>query len=150
MRLTVNRPEAIAEFVAEGMPHIAEAGGFRDYYVIGIEDASGVLVGGIVASHVNSFDAHISARLTRANALTRRMLQSLFDLAFDEMKLSRLTMLIAPANRHARGVAEKLGFVEEGLMRRGYDGVRDAVIYGMTKDECQVMERENGISTNAA
>lgn len=141
MRLTVDDPEAIAKFVADGIPHIAAAGGFRDYYAIGIENASGALVGGIVASHVNAFDAHVSARLTRSNALTSGILRALFALAFDEMSLARLTMLVAPGNRRARAVAEKLGFIEEGLMRRGYDGVRDAVLYGMTKDDPWIMEK---------
>lgn len=135
MRLVSANPSQIAQYVAAGIPHIQAAGGFTDFQAIGIADSQNRLVGGIVVSHRNAFDAHISARLTRKNALTPRIIRTLLNFAFESMKLQRLTMLIAPDNLSAQRVAEKLKFQHEGVLRRGYDGTRDALVYGLTVDD---------------
>lgn len=65
-------------------------------------------------------------------------LKWLADYAFNEADLARVYVRVHPDNTGSRRVAEKAGFVQEGVMRhdsRDGDGrLCDAVYYGLTKD----------------
>lgn len=74
----------------------------------------------------------------RGRGLATAMLASLFDLAFDQLRLHRLTTFFREDNAASRHTLEKVGFVEEGRFREGWfaDGARrDVVIVGMLQSE---------------
>jgi len=51
----------------------------------------------------------------------------------------RLTALIDPSNARAIRNATAMGFVVEGLSRRGLDGHRDALTFGMLRSDCRFL-----------
>ncbi|MFM7718756.1 MAG: GNAT family N-acetyltransferase [Actinomycetota bacterium] len=62
----------------------------------------------------------------------------LLDEAFDRLGLHRVCIRAGVANVRSRAVAERLGFVEEGVLRgegSGTGGYYDLVVYGMLEDE---------------
>jgi RimJ/RimL family protein N-acetyltransferase len=71
----------------------------------------------------------------RGRGVVTRALRHVCQYAFDEVGIERLEMIIDPDNVASRRVAEKAGFVEEGVMRSHLlhpDGQRrDSVIYSL-------------------
>lgn len=65
----------------------------------------------------------------------KEVLQPLFSYAFDNLKASRITCQIAPDNVESIRLCENLGFTHEGTFRQGYDGQKDALLYGLLKEE---------------
>jgi ribosomal-protein-serine acetyltransferase len=63
---------------------------------------------------------------------------ALLDQAFGPLGLERVSLHTDPANERSRGVARRLGFVQEGLLRQGtaFAGERrDEVVYGLLAEE---------------
>lgn len=58
--------------------------------------------------------------------------------AFDEWGLNRIEICVAPGNVRSRALVERLGFVQEGVLRqaeRHDDGFRDLVVYAMLAED---------------
>lgn len=72
---------------------------------------------------------------SRGLGLTTQAVKLLADWAFSALDIGRLAMLIEPENQASQAVAERSGFVREGLLRQlmeGRDGHRiDLLIYGL-------------------
>jgi RimJ/RimL family protein N-acetyltransferase len=56
-----------------------------------------------------------------------------------------VTGLVRVDNIEARRFDENLGFVQEGIIRRGADDGTDMILYGMLKEECRWLELANEI-----
>lgn len=128
--------DRVRDFVSARFPHVAAAGGFQDGYAAGFVEG-GVLVGGVVLTHVTTFDGHVSIVLDSPRVLTPGALDALFSVPFRRLGLKRLTILTDPRNKRVRRLAEGLGWTLEGKMRCGLDGERDALVYGMLASECR-------------
>jgi ribosomal-protein-serine acetyltransferase len=64
--------------------------------------------------------------------------RALIDHAFDDLKLRRVQIRCATENRRSRAIPEKLGFVQEGIIRSCEslpDRNVDLVVYGMLAEE---------------
>jgi ribosomal-protein-serine acetyltransferase len=58
--------------------------------------------------------------------------------AFDDLKLNRITISIAVANRRSQGIAKRLGFQAEGILRESawlYDHFVDQVLYALIRSD---------------
>jgi RimJ/RimL family protein N-acetyltransferase len=58
--------------------------------------------------------------------------------AFDEQRLERLTLVVDVANAASRKVAERCGYVRDGVLRNAYvkPGVRaDTIIYSRLRND---------------
>ena len=67
-----------------------------------------------------------------------RAVAALLDEAFDHVGLHRVYVRAGVRNLRSRAIPERLGFVEEGVLRgegRGSDGFYDLVVYGLLEDE---------------
>lgn len=106
-------------------------------WVRDINDDQAAIVGGVVLSRKSDWDADLSIALTPECRVTRAHLETLFRVAFEGYGLKRLTCLVARKNAKSRSLCERLGFRNEGALRRGFDGVQTAVVYGMSVDECR-------------
>ena len=98
------------------------------------EPMTGEVIAGLACEFKTPFDVHFSAAVDHPDAITRRLLRGIFQALFS--KASRITALVEPGNFAAEDMVKRLGFVYEGFLRRGLDGRRDALIYGMLPDDC--------------
>ena len=88
----------------------------------------------IVFEMKSDFEAYATVLVDDPKGLSRKLLTATFRTIFDYVK--RVTVHITPDNRAALGQIWRMGFRYEGYKRRGYDGVRDAVIFGLLPEEC--------------
>src|SRR6266567_2983388 len=64
--------------------------------------------------------------------------RTMLRLAFEEHQMHKVVISCATDNRRSRAVAERLGFVQEGILRQAdrlYDRYVDMVFYGLLKVE---------------
>ena len=78
------------------------------------------------------------SRRFEGKGLVIKTCRVLIDYAFNELGLNRIVISCAAENQKSRAIPEKLGFVEEGIVRQAewlHDHFIDLVIYGMLADE---------------
>jgi len=74
----------------------------------------------------------------QGRGIATRTVRALCDYCFDELKLGRIEIRCAAQNTRSRRVPERLGFTEEGTLRRVErleGGWADWVVYGLLKGE---------------
>ncbi|MGH2509944.1 MAG: GNAT family N-acetyltransferase [Ktedonobacteraceae bacterium] len=79
----------------------------------------------------------LGAELVGQGLMTRAC-RALIDFAFEKLLLNRVAILCATNNTRSRAIPERLGFVQEGVLRDGewlYDHFVDLVIYSMLARE---------------
>lgn len=65
--------------------------------------------------------------------LNRKLIKDFFDFCFS-LK-DKCSCLIAEDNIKSRNLVEKLGFKQEGINRKSYDGIKNTISYGLLKEE---------------
>ncbi len=70
--------------------------------------------------------------------LSRAALYEFFALPFIQWGKPRVTTLIRPSNTHSINFNRKIGFIQEGIVRRAY-GDEDGILFGMLKEECRFL-----------
>lgn len=68
--------------------------------------------------------------------MNRDMLKAAFAYPFRQLGLERVTGLVDATDEYVLNLDRKLGFVEEGRMRKAL-GDRDIIVMGMTRDDCK-------------
>lgn len=133
MNVVLDQHEKVADWViAQLKPDaIIEA-----QSAIGVEDG-GKLICGVMYSHYNVHDIRMDIAALHPKWCTRKHLFYFFAYPFLQLGCARVTGIQAQANTRAHQMAERLGFTKEGVLRAGWDGERDAWIYGMLKAECR-------------
>lgn len=132
MKLILGKDIDVARWVADHIPHVDE---FKDLAAIGVE-RDGKLIGGVVFHEYRGNDIQMSCAATSKRWLTEGTLRAMFAYPFITLNCERVSAFTPKRNSHTRRFLERLGFVEEGNMRRGF-GSDDCIIYGMLKDECK-------------
>lgn len=97
----------------------------------------GVIFNNAVYHHGRLIDVEITAAAKTAAWITKGNLRVVFGLVFENWKAARLSACIKKSNKRARKFVTALGFVEEGVKKRGWLGKDDLVIYGMLKKDCR-------------
>ncbi len=129
--LLINADQAVAEWVKERIPYIQS---FENSVAFGVLQ-DGQMSGGIVFNNYRGFDIHMSAALDCA--LTRQSLRTLCEYVFGQINVRRVTAITGKKNRKARKALRIIGFIEEGTCRHALDGVQDAVVYGLLRENCK-------------
>ena len=83
-------------------------------------------------------DAHLTLAVTDPHGLSRHLITSLYRGIFQ--RAARVTALIDPDNRDAVQQVWRMGFKPEGYLRRGYDGERDAAVWGLLPEDCPYLQ----------
>jgi RimJ/RimL family protein N-acetyltransferase len=113
----------------------------RDAYCIGLEK-QGELVAVVVFDDFTKAGCHMSvASDGSAHWLSRGYLAALFAYPFLQLKLRRVTALIAQKNERSRSFCEHIGFRQEGVCPHGLPD-DDLIIMGMLAGECRYLPRE--------
>jgi ribosomal-protein-serine acetyltransferase len=112
-----------------------DAGGGLELCVI--EDGA---IAGMVGLHLAEPDNH-GARIgywlsedRQDRGLMTRAVAALLSHTFGQLAVNRVEIRAAPDNTRSRAIPERLGFVEEGVLReaeRFGDNYRDSVVYSM-------------------
>ena len=103
-------------------------------------DDEGAVAGLAAFEFKSRYDAHFSTVIRDRRCLTRRVLRAMFQAVFS--RASRVTALVEPHNAGAIRQARRMGFQEEGFMRRAIEGRRDALLFGMLAEDCRYLPRE--------
>ena len=133
-------PERVLQFVADRaggsaqrMTPCAASGAY----------VGGVLVGGIVFHNYRAGPAGAVAEVSAAVDDRRKLVRSMFkvplDYAFNDAGINRLEARVMSGNQRCMNILERLGFKCEGLMRKGWDGSEDALMFSLLDtDPCRV------------
>ena len=74
----------------------------------------------------------------------RSVLNLMFAYPFLQLDCARITVVVAEGNERSAKLAKKLGFRREGVLRRGWNGKTNALVFGMLKSECKwIMPRNH-------
>ena len=107
----------------------------------------GDLVGGVWFHHYHQL-AHgsvceVSVVVEDPRVVSRQIIRDFFYYPFRQLGVTRLQAVTATTNTRCVSLLERLGFTREGVLRRLHDGVVDAVVYSMLKEECRWVDASN-------
>lgn len=106
---------------------------------IGLEK-DGELVAGVVFNWYTGPSICMHVAGTGRDWLTRDFLYRCFAYPFIQLECNRVTGLVRIDNFAAQKFDEHLGFVREGVIRKGATDGTDFILYGMLKEECRWLE----------
>jgi RimJ/RimL family protein N-acetyltransferase len=135
LKLHLGADAFVAQWVAEHIPHM-RGGAFGPCVGMAVLSERGEMMGGVV---FHNFDPHVrSIEVSGASVsprwLTRPLISLILSYPFEQLKCRRITTITPRRNEAARRFNRKLGYKQEGLVRRGF-GNDDAIIYGMLAGE---------------
>lgn len=134
--------ERVGKFVADGLHGIDSVESFGEFVTIGVEK-NGKLLAGAVYNNMRSegsipFDMQIAFYASSPKWATRSNMEAILGYPFDHLKLKRITAIVKKSNKKAKKLITSLGFQYEGKARLAWDGVNDAFIYGMLREEAKM------------
>lgn len=112
-------------------------------YWYALEDDSGAVVGIIGLDNINYIhgDAiiaiYVNASLRR-QGIGARAMAMVIDLAFDQLRLNRLTSYLRADNVSSQKLTKSIGFAQEGLIRKGWFAAGkhfDIIAIGLLSEE---------------
>src|SRR5512139_1266008 len=129
--ILIGADELVGEMVKSRIPHM-RGKDWGHYTALGVI-LNGVLVGGVVFNNYRGFDIHMSAAFDRPGWARRGVLRALCSYPFNDLGVRRVSAITGRKNKKAKKTLIDLGFVFEGVARKGLDGVDDAFCYSMLR-----------------
>lgn len=139
---------AVAEWVRQKIPHMRNLEWESSYSAIGVI-RRGEFVGGVVFHNYRGHDIQISAAFEKGWA-TPATIRGLAAYPFEQLNVVRVTAITGKKNKKARRALETLGFVLEGVAKRGLDGREDAMILGLLREQCKWVKNDGNRLQTAA
>lgn len=133
MRFIYGQDARVARFVCQHAPHSER--GFEKYVAIGIEEGN-QLIAGCVYSEYRGHSIHVSMASTTPRWATKGALAVFFGYPFNQLQCKRLTAYTGKSMANVRAFLERLGFIQEGVIREGFED-DDCVVFGMLREECR-------------
>lgn len=96
-------------------------------------------VAGVVLSNFREHDIEISCATETSMAWRPHVMGAVFQYVFKQLGCARCTSIVTRNNTRCRDFLDSLGFQLEGNLRMGYDGKRDALIYGLLAKDCRYL-----------
>ena len=139
-RLVLDEHGRVAEWVAQQTGCSAAA--WAGYVCLGLEDAQGMLIAGVVLEGYNGRNANVHLAGIGKHWLNRNMLTTFFHYAFNHLKLTRLTGLVPASNGAAMAFDLHAGFRPEAVL---VDGAPDGDLYVlvMRREDCRYLPALN-------
>jgi RimJ/RimL family protein N-acetyltransferase len=134
-----------SELVAEYLASHIRGSGFKpgSYQALAFLTDKDEFVGGVVVSNFREADygndCEMSVAAENPMAFRPHVMRALFHYVFVQLKCVRATAVTTKRNERSRALLTGMGFVLEGNVRRGYDGKRDALIYGLLAEDCRYL-----------
>lgn len=132
MDIVINDP-SVGEWVRERMPKVHSwMGEFKSLAAV----ENGVMMGAVVYDAFTPYDCCIHVRLDKPGCKEPAILRCVFAYPFEQLKLKRLTGLVAASNDKGRQLCTWLGFHLEGCKASAL-GDEDELVYGLLKESCR-------------
>lgn len=146
IRVLAGHDAAVARWVGERV-HIAD---FGHCVAIGFVADPDQMLGGCVFNNYRHPNIEATIATASPRWCTARILRAIFSYPFCQLGCTRLTAITEVMNQPARAFLYRLGFREEGTLRKAFPGGIDAVIYGMLAEECRWITVEEPMRSAAA
>lgn len=144
--------EEIREHIKRNLMQFAENKGFNIFIWYQGEMAGKIGYNYFDWDHRNTEIGYWLGASFQGKGLITKSCRVLINYAFNELKLNRIEIRCGVENKKSRKIPEKLGFREEGVVRRAewlHDHFIDLVIYGMLASEWQdKTNRKSGSATD--
>ena len=137
MKLAVGFDEEVVPWVASRIPAVLTPENFGPCVSIGVVDdrADKILAGVVYHNAQPRFKAlEVSMAAGDSRWMSRAVVNSLLAYPFVQLGCVRITAIVSRKNKRTMKLLHGLGFVREGLIRRGFVN-QDAVIFGMLAKE---------------
>ena len=131
-----NLTEMVGAYVAEKTGVQLTPGMYQAFMVV---NENSDFVAGVVMANYRDTDVELSVATETPLAWRPHVLRAIFKYIFIQLGCVRCTATTTKANKRARAFNESLGFRLEGNIRLGYDGQRDALVYGLLRSECRYL-----------
>jgi RimJ/RimL family protein N-acetyltransferase len=126
------------EYVARWVGARVQIEDFGACTAIGIvDDAENEVIAGVVYNNFREASIEATIASSTPRWCSKGILHSIFWYPFCQLGVSRLTAITEVTNQHAAYFLSRLGFQQEGVIRRGFRNGVDAIIYGMLREECR-------------
>lgn len=144
MQFVTGMDQLVADWVARHIPGVENGHSFSPCVAVGLMEG-GELVAGCVYNNYRkgSQDIEMTFASVHPSWASRRTLKNFFWYPFIQLGCVRVTAIVAKKNKKVRKFVERVGFKQEGVMRKAMNGVEDAVIYGMLSRECKWIKEMN-------
>jgi len=126
--------ELIGKYVGEKCEAHFTPGMFQGLVVLSDD---GQFTAAIVVSDFREHDCQLSCATESKFTWRPHVLRAVFEYVFNQLGCVRCTSITKITNKKARAFLEGMGFQLEGKLRLGYDGKKDALIYGLLASECK-------------
>jgi len=142
-------PDA-ARFLSERNGHDFTIADFSDprWFCATARKPDGTLQAVLVGEFKQWWNCHLSMAVDDITCISPRLMMTIFATVFSQAR--RVTVSVPPDNQRSLKQLHLLGFVYEGFLRRGFDGTRDALIFGMLPEDCVWLERARRRATRRA
>lgn len=110
--------------------------GGDDIAALGIME-NNEIVGGVIYHGFRKHMIDMSLATISPKWCTRANLKSILLYPFEQLSVVRVNAFCSKKNKKMRSILKRLGFREEGVLKKGFDGMQDAVCYGMLKQDCK-------------
>lgn len=134
--------EMVGQYLTEKTGMSLTPGMYQAFMIV---DENRDFAGGVVFSNFRKTDLEVSCASDHPAAFRNSVCRAIFDYVFKQLNCVRCTSITTKGNKKARAFLEALGFQLEGNVRLGYDGKRDALIYGLLRSECRFLTAEEEI-----
>lgn len=132
-----NNTELVGQYVGEKCGDTFDPGTYQALAVINDQSQ---FVAGVVINMYSGYDCRISCATETSAAWRDNVMRGVFNYIFIQLGCVRVTAMVRKGNKRSRKFLEDLGFVLEGNLRLGYDGVKDALVYGLLASECRYLD----------
>jgi RimJ/RimL family protein N-acetyltransferase len=105
------------------------------YTAFGVVSAHGQLSGAVLFNGLHEGNVEVSLYAPRH--VSRGLLRAAAAYAFETAGCHRITARTRASSLAVRKFIEKVGFVQEGVLRAYYRDGDDAILFGMKKTECR-------------
>ena len=128
------------DYIKAGLERFANNNGLRAGIWVQDNLAGIVSLHGVVWADRKASLGYWLGASFQGQGLVTKACRSLINHAFSELKLNRLEIQCDSDNDRSRGIAERLGFTQEGVLRQSWwsrDRFVDLVVYGLLVSEWQ-------------
>ena len=100
------------------------------------------ILGVVVYTNITRHNCDMAVASSTPRFLSRRMLDVVFHYPFITLGLGRVSAIIDESNARSLSLCSRLGFVQEGTLRRWF-GERSGIVMGLLRDDCKWIGVEN-------